>query len=800
MENDIISSSDEEEALPAKNVYTKIITVDAYTCTACPYPIEIFKIDDKNNTITFKCLNPKENQIEKTIQISEYLYSMRKNTYLYSECSLCNRKQNEFKETPVFSYCIKCETIICPDCFEKHLKTNEKNHPSLSIEYIIKNNEKSIKCLSHPKEKNLAFCLKCNTHLCKECLKSEKHINHNKVNIIEILITDEIKNILNDIINIYNRRITQLTAKKPKKESKLFNEKEYNKEKKRKQKLDKIKEVQKDLKKELLENEKLLKDNLYKLKLKYEKEVELCKSNFNISKQNIKKRYKKLNNFLNKKFNEEIDDLEKEYKNNILTYDKKIDINNNLLSINYLLKNAQENYPDNYYHNNNIYNIIFKYYESKDENIKQLLSKDLYNELCNKVKEEQIYNSIKKGKEKLNDIKNLNNVNNVNNNIINDKDNKIIMTYKINKEKKIKILGEKFVKNNKKNYKLLINKKEYKICEYIEHDKYEVNKKENLLTITLVGIKNTTASNLSHMFYGCKSLTKLNLHSFNTQNVTNMEYMFYKCSSLTKLNLSTFNTEKVTNMAYMFGGDYKGGCSSLRSINLSSFNTENVTYMQYMFYWCSGLKKIKFGSFNTQNVVRMDYMFSNCSSLTTIDLSSFKTEKVTTMESMFDGCHSLKSLDLSLFKTEKVTSMNSMFSDCSSLTSLDLIYFNTQNVTRMDYMLSNCSSLTILDLSSFNTQNVTKMDYMLSNCSSLTTLDLSSFKTEKVTSMNSMFSGCSSLTSLDLRSFNTQKVTTLEWMFRRCSSLTTLNLSSFNLQKNVEIGGIFDGCGKLSRK
>ena len=77
---------------------------------------------------------------------------MRKYIYLYSECYLCYKKQNKFKETPIFSYCIICYTIICSNCISKHLKLNEKNHPDLNTEYIIKNNEKSINCLLDPKE------------------------------------------------------------------------------------------------------------------------------------------------------------------------------------------------------------------------------------------------------------------------------------------------------------------------------------------------------------------------------------------------------------------------------------------------------------------------------------------------------------------------------------------------------------------------------------------------------------------------------------------------------------------------
>ena len=47
--------------------------------------------------------------------------------------------------------------------------------------------------------------------------------------------------------------------------------------------------------------------------------------------------------------------------------------------------------------------------------------------------------------------------------------------------------------------------------------------------------------------------------------------MFYGCSSLTSLNLSNFNTSKVINMNYMFGG-----CTNLEYINLLNFDETNL--------------------------------------------------------------------------------------------------------------------------------------------------------------------------------------------------------------------------------
>ena len=42
-------------------------------------------------------------------------------------------------------------------------------------------------------------------------------------------------------------------------------------------------------------------------------------------------------------------------------------------------------------------------------------------------------------------------------------------------------------------------------------------------------------TNITYMFYGCNSLTYIDLSNFNTQNVTNMSHMFNGCNSLTKI-------------------------------------------------------------------------------------------------------------------------------------------------------------------------------------------------------------------------------------------------------------------------
>ena len=331
--------------------------------------------------------------------------------------------------------------------------------------------------------------------------------------------------------------------------------------------------------------------------------------------------------------------------------------------------------------------------------------------------------------------------------------------------------------------------------------KYLFQNFKNCRTISGLGsLKGVTTA--EDMFYGCSSLTSVDIRNMSTAAVTDMDYMFYHCSSLTSLDLSSFNTSAVTSMSYMFDG-----CSSLTSLNVSSFDTSSVKYIAGMFGGCSSLTSLDLSSFDTSSVdINMGYMFRNCSSLTSLDLSSFNTSSVEGMNSMFLNCSSLVSLDISSFRTSNVTDMSNMFSGCSSLTSLDLSSFDTSSVIWMNHMFRNCSSLISLDLSSFNTSAVDSgsdtykpgMQFMFDGCSSLTSLDLSSFRTSNVTDMKNMFNNCSAMTSLNVSSFNTSSVLKMSAMFGNCSSLTSLDLSSFDTSAVTDMSFMFNDCSALT--
>ena len=393
----------------------------------------------------------------------------------------------------------------------------------------------------------------------------------------------------------------------------------------------------------------------------------------------------------------------------------------------------------------------------------------------------------------------------------------------------------------------------------------------------------TSITSTSWWFSMCSKLTTVEgLANLNTSSVTNMGNMFFGCSSLTSLDLSSFNTSNVTYMDGMFRG-----CSALTDVDLTSFETENLHSTNSLFYECESLKTVDLSSFSTPELTDAGYMFFSCSELTTIYASDlWSTEKTTTSDLMFSYCNNLVGGNGTVFTTEHtdkeyaridregqpgyftdknasamaeayavlsdsstvltfyyddqkearggmsvgpfnasdyqtwyaerrsittvvfdesfancttLTSTAYWFYECSNLTSITNIEFlKTDNVTNMSEMFSNCSGLTSLDVSNFKTDNVTDMSYMFSGCWNITRLDVSGFNTEHVTNIGYMFEGCSNLTSLDVSGFKTDNVWGMYGMFAHCSNLKNLDVSRFNTANVTDMRFMFRNCSSLT--
>ena len=158
-------------------------------------------------------------------------------------------------------------------------------------------------------------------------------------------------------------------------------------------------------------------------------------------------------------------------------------------------------------------------------------------------------------------------------------------------------------------------------------------------------MKDAPFRRLNKMFYGglgneLSNVTEIiGLENLNTEKVTDMTDMFYGCKSLQSIDVSKLNTGNVEIMNGMFEL-----CASLKTLDLSNFSTSNVRDMSLMFDGCKALQSVDLSSFNTQNVNDMNGMFYDCENLTVLNIAHFDMQSVTSVSSMFGGCKKLKTI------------------------------------------------------------------------------------------------------------------------------------------------------------
>lgn len=383
------------------------------------------------------------------------------------------------------------------------------------------------------------------------------------------------------------------------------------------------------------------------------------------------------------------------------------------------------------------------------------------------------------------------------------------------------------------------------------HEGY--NDKVELIVVD-ESMKNANLNRMEFLFGGpngedtyLSALTTIyGMENLNTANVTDMSGMFYGCESLTDIDLYAFNTANVTDMSSMFEG-----CKSLTSIDVSAFNTANVTAMSRMFMSCISLKDIDVSGFNTANVTNMNSMFYECSSLTSLDVTNFKMDKVGNAGSMFSQCSALQTIycndDWS--QNEVLEASEYMFTDCSSLvggkgsaysygnwdisyarpdggaeapgyftrkkevyTVFDgnetlTYYYDDQAAEREGIVEKYLVRKTQVRFDGYNkkvkkavideSMNEADIDWMGglfyggNNTHALTNMTdiegLENLNTSNVRYMGEMFLNCSSLTTLDIRSFEFNfRPTGVSQMFSYCYNLETIYC-------NVDLTDMYEG-------
>lgn len=129
---------------------------------------------------------------------------------------------------------------------------------------------------------------------------------------------------------------------------------------------------------------------------------------------------------------------------------------------------------------------------------------------------------------------------------------KILIKYVNNENKTIKIFGSKFIENNKDIWKIIINKEERELCEYLDIQNIKNDKNPNILEVKLKQIKLFT--DLSYMFSDCSNLFYIEgVSNLNISNIETIKNLLFGCSSLSFIpDISNWDTSNVKDMGIFF--------------------------------------------------------------------------------------------------------------------------------------------------------------------------------------------------------------------------------------------------------
>ena len=315
------------------------------------------------------------------------------------------------------------------------------------------------------------------------------------------------------------------------------------------------------------------------------------------------------------------------------------------------------------------------------------------------------------------------------------KSDEIILEYKIEKggifsyffNNKIKIFGDKFVKNNKDKCELFVFGEKYELNSHF--NKSDIRLNNNIFKIILKGINKIT--DLSGMFEGCTSLISINgLSDYNLVNISDISSVFEGCESLTSLpDISNWNTINIRNMSNLFRG-----CTSLEKIpDISKWKTDNLINMSGLFASCQKLTSLPdISNWNISNVNDISELFSFCQKLSSLpDISKWNILNVKNMGGLFSGCQKLSSLpDISKWNTGNVENIRIMFSVCYELKSLpDISKWNTINIKNINNLFGLCADCLLLEsipdisqwdiVKDLNKKSHNSIDLMFRNCNKL---------------------------------------------------------------------------------
>ncbi len=135
----------------------------------------------------------------------------------------------------------------------------------------------------------------------------------------------------------------------------------------------------------------------------------------------------------------------------------------------------------------------------------------------------------------------------------------------------------------------------------------------NQAKVTKIVISSLYVNTCASLFLNMYSLTEVVLSGLDTTDVTSLYQMFYGCTSLTTIDMTVFrnNNNLITEGRGVFDG-----CSGLLNVNLSGIDMSSWLNFTYMFRFCSSLTCITNVDTRSGLVSSKIGMFTGCTSLT----------------------------------------------------------------------------------------------------------------------------------------------------------------------------------------
>ena len=212
-----------------------------------------------------------------------------------------------------------------------------------------------------------------------------------------------------------------------------------------------------------------------------------------------------------------------------------------------------------------------------------------------------------------------------------------------------------------------------------------------LKTVTFSEDMDTSGvTNMAELFKECNVLEAVDLSMFSTGSCTRAGGMFDNAKKLESVQFGEdFKLERATTVERMFYG-----CSSLTELDLSMWAGGNLTDMSSLFYGCSGLVQVDFGAdFDAGTVKKMTRLFNGCDAMKSVDLSNWQVESLEDISYGFFGCDNVESVDLNGWGTENLTNINSIFEGNSRLKTVNLEGWSTEGLSSGSWVFQYCSGL-----------------------------------------------------------------------------------------------------------